>query len=167
MHWQRAAVMAFDSSTARAIASRQRLPVIHYHNAYDGPTLFFFWYCILKDIFACIQCAIRAARFLFLNWLLFSLGALASTKNGRTLRQGRHAIRRASEPTIVRRYSPLDTPAVHQRARTPPLRQSSSSYEKEAPWIGRRGSGISIRGFDKRAGHELFDRHLRRASRLI
>lgn len=58
-----------------AIASRQRLPVIHYHNAYDGPSLFFFWYCVSMGIFACTQCAIRTAGFLFLflNWLLFSL----------------------------------------------------------------------------------------------
>lgn len=68
------------------------------------------------DIFACTQCAIRT-RFLFFKLTLVFVGAPAFAG---TLRRRRHAIRRASEPTIVRRYSLLDTPAVYQRASTPP-----------------------------------------------
>jgi len=130
-------------STAQAIASRQRLLVIHYHNTYDGPTLFFFRYCILMDIFECTQCAISAARF------FFKIDSCFRWRTGLrcTLRQRRHAIRRASKPTIVRRYSLLDTPAVYQRASTPPpapvvivLRKRSTASRQEGvgnfdPWV--------------------------------
>lgn len=70
-----------------------------------------------------------------------------------TLRQRRHAIRRASKPTIVRRYSLLDTPAVYQRASTPPpvpvvivLRKRSTASRQEGGREFRSVGSIKERG---------------------